>query len=254
MTGGRTGKPAFHIGIAMAGAVSGGAYSAGVFDFLLEALNEWEKAKAARPNDVAVPRHDVFISTVSGTSAGGITAALGLMSLAGGIRSVTEPAANPNCPPIKRALPELYDLWVKRLRLFGSREPGKKHARNGNQNLLSTGDTKAGKLPDSILNSDCLTRAARESLSSITPATYAKRLPFITDPMHLFLTRTNLNGSPRVVLFGDEGYPIPAYEGRAHFAVFGLGARKFPGETCQWLKNGFDPGDPVNVADLGKLA
>ena len=35
----------FNIGLAMAGAASAGAYTAGVFDFLVEALNEWQKAK-----------------------------------------------------------------------------------------------------------------------------------------------------------------------------------------------------------------
>ena len=44
-------------------------------DFLIEALSEWQKAKDRGDN---VPKHDVFISAVSGTSAGGITAALGL--------------------------------------------------------------------------------------------------------------------------------------------------------------------------------
>ena len=254
MTNAPSAKPAFHIGIAMAGAVSGGAYSAGVFDFLVEALNEWEKEKAARPNDFNVPKHDVFISTVSGTSAGGITAALGLMSLAGGIRSVTEPAVNPVCPPIKRTLPELYDLWVKRLRLFGTREPAKHGVLTGNQNLLSTSDIKPGKIPNSVLNSDCLTRTAREAVSTIRPYPFNKRLAFFTEPTHLFLTRTNLDGSPRAVVFGDEGYPIPAFEGRAHFAISGLGARKFPNKNSQWMERCSDPGDPVNVGDLGTLA
>jgi hypothetical protein len=58
----------------------------------MEALSEWQKAKERGDND---PKHDVFISAISGTSAGGITAALGLASLAGGIRSVVEPSANP---------------------------------------------------------------------------------------------------------------------------------------------------------------
>jgi predicted acylesterase/phospholipase RssA len=94
MTDEKKGRATFNIGIAMAGAVSGGAYSAGVFDFLMEALNEWQKHK----NDPGanVPRHDVFISAVSGTSAGGITAALGLASLADGIRSVEEPSVDPH--------------------------------------------------------------------------------------------------------------------------------------------------------------
>ena len=118
MTGVEDDRPGFQIGVAMAGAVSGGAYSAGVFDFLIEALNEWEKAKGRGEN---VPSHDVFISAVSGTSAGGITAALGLAALAGGVRSVEERAVNPHQSyPIKRVLPELFDVWVKKLRLFGT--------------------------------------------------------------------------------------------------------------------------------------
>ena len=48
-------KPGFQIGLAMAGAVSAGAYSAGVFDFLMEALSEWQKAKERGEN---VPQHN----------------------------------------------------------------------------------------------------------------------------------------------------------------------------------------------------
>ena len=118
MTDEKKSEASFNIGIAMAGAVSGGAYSAGVFDFLMEALNEWQKQKD--DPGANVPRHDVFISAVSGTSAGGITAALGLASLAAGIRSVEEPSVDPAAPPIRRVLPPLYDVWVKKLRLFGT--------------------------------------------------------------------------------------------------------------------------------------
>ena len=35
----------FEIGLAMAGAISAGAYSGGVLDFLIEALDAWEKEK-----------------------------------------------------------------------------------------------------------------------------------------------------------------------------------------------------------------
>ena len=35
----------FHIGISMAGAISAGAYTAGVMDYLLESLENWQKAK-----------------------------------------------------------------------------------------------------------------------------------------------------------------------------------------------------------------
>src|SRR5439155_4814685 len=64
---------AFKIGINMAGAISAGAYTAGVLDFLTEALDEWYKAKASGE---AVPMHDVSIEVLSGASAGGMCAAI----------------------------------------------------------------------------------------------------------------------------------------------------------------------------------
>jgi hypothetical protein len=35
----------FHLGLTMAGAVSAGCYTAGVMDYLFEALDLWERAK-----------------------------------------------------------------------------------------------------------------------------------------------------------------------------------------------------------------
>ena len=57
-------KP-FAIGLTMTGAISAGTYTAGVLDFLLEALDQWEAAKAGElPPDERgrVPWHDVVIS------------------------------------------------------------------------------------------------------------------------------------------------------------------------------------------------
>jgi hypothetical protein len=248
-------KPAFQIGIAMAGAGSGGAYAAGVFDFLMEALYEWQKAK---DRGEAVPRHDVFIATLSGTSAGGITAALGLMSLAGGIRpvegrAVNQQGADPDRPrTIRRVLPELYDLWVQKLRLFGTRDATARHPMDGNESLLDTGDINSGRVPDSLLNSNSLTRMGREAVSRVRPT--GRRYAFFTEPTHLFLTRANLDGTPRPVEFGQSGYIIAQYEGRAHFAIQGLGGRAFPGDTSQWLERCGDLGDPVKVDQLAKMA
>ncbi|MEO1715387.1 MAG: hypothetical protein AAFU60_18820, partial [Bacteroidota bacterium] len=96
--------PTFHLGIVLAGAVSAGAYSAGVMDYLLWALEEWEKRKEANrrilracnwnwtkakyykgPNgasfDEAVPMHHVVIEVLAGASAGGMTAAIAFSKL-----------------------------------------------------------------------------------------------------------------------------------------------------------------------------
>src|SRR5260221_70573 len=106
MSGNGSEKPGFQIGLAMAGAVSAGAYSAGVFDFLIEALNEWQKAKE-RGEDV--PKHDVFISVMSGTSAGGIVGALGLAALAGGARPTHQPVSTRNFPEQACQWPKSWD-------------------------------------------------------------------------------------------------------------------------------------------------
>jgi len=50
-----------------------GAYTAGVMDYLIEVLNEWEKHRFMDPN---VPQHEVCIPIMGGASAGGMTALL----------------------------------------------------------------------------------------------------------------------------------------------------------------------------------
>jgi hypothetical protein len=62
----------FHIGLCMAGSVSAGAYTAGVIDYLTEALENWE----AQKGDPTLPQHGVVIDLLSGTSGGGINAAM----------------------------------------------------------------------------------------------------------------------------------------------------------------------------------
>jgi len=247
MSGNGSEKPGFQIGLAMAGAVSAGAYSAGVFDFLIEALSEWQKAKD-RGEDV--PRHNVFISVMSGTSAGGIVGALGLAALAGGVRPTERRAVNPKQDwPVKYVLPELYGAWVEKTKLFDSRGSAKKSG--GNQSLLDTTDLHQSKgLPISLLNSDALTNIARDSLRAIHPT--GERYAFLSDPTHLFLTRTNLDGVPYPIMFEGTTFWMNLHEDRAHFAVTNLGTRKFPAQECQWLTTWDDAGQPIDFNNCGE--
>jgi hypothetical protein len=64
----------FHLAITMAGAVSAGAYTAGVMDYLLEVLDEWEKLKISGTYENKLPSHRIQIEVLSGASAGGMTA------------------------------------------------------------------------------------------------------------------------------------------------------------------------------------
>ena len=65
-------RPVFELGLVMAGAISAGAYTAGVMDFLIEALDAYYAARD-KP-DWAGPRHDVRVPVLAGASAGGASA------------------------------------------------------------------------------------------------------------------------------------------------------------------------------------
>ena len=107
-------KP-FKIGLTMAGAISAGAYTAGVLDFLLEALAQWDAARARGlpPDDRGVPAHAVEISVVSGASAGSICAAL----FAAIVGRRHAPMSG-DAPPLRGAN-KLYDTWVRDARMEG---------------------------------------------------------------------------------------------------------------------------------------
>lgn len=100
----------FEIGLVMAGAISAGAYTAGVMDFLIEALDAFEAAKKAPDWDG--PTHDVRVPVMAGASAGGMTAAMSAVHAFHEMRHV-EPAAPPPAPELNR----LYSNWVRRIDL-----------------------------------------------------------------------------------------------------------------------------------------
>ena len=105
----------FEIGLVMAGAVSAGAYTAGVIDFLIQALDEWEKAKEQARKDLAegkttdCPMHEVRIKVMAGASAGGMTAALAAGLVGMKFQSVTSlpPTGHRFEPDEQQPLPEL---------------------------------------------------------------------------------------------------------------------------------------------------
>src|SRR6267142_3355050 len=76
----------FYVGLCMAGAVSAGAYTAGVMDYLIEVLEDWESKR----NQPGIPTHRVKIPVIGGASAGGMT----------GI--ITASAINNPIPPVTR--------------------------------------------------------------------------------------------------------------------------------------------------------
>src|SRR5262252_2889598 len=102
----------FQIGLTMAGAISAGAYSAGVFDFLIQALEAWERARLDPTLADQIPNHRVGIKVITGASAGAITGALGAAGLAQKITPQQFGTALKQ--QVTCVLPCLYDAWVVR--------------------------------------------------------------------------------------------------------------------------------------------
>ena len=167
-------KP-FRIGICMAGAVSAGAYTAGVIDYLLEALADWEKQKASGANNI--PQHQVVIPIIGGASAGGMTAMLTATVLNDVIVPVHLGPENQKPPTINN---KLYDSWVNLI------------ADDMFPKLLNTADIKSGKV-ESLLNSDFIDEVAKRMIC----CTQEEWLPtpnYIETPLKLFTTLSNLEG------------------------------------------------------------
>ena len=49
----------FNIGFALSGAISAGAYTAGVLDYFFQALHEWEKARNNKDQEAGTPKDQV---------------------------------------------------------------------------------------------------------------------------------------------------------------------------------------------------
>jgi hypothetical protein len=115
----------FELGIVMAGAVSGGAYTAGVMDFLIEALDAWENAK----NDGQdVPSHDVRIKVMTGTSAGAMNTALAAVMLNEDFEHVREVPAPPGAAAKNKAYKSwVVDIDIKKMPAEGKAKIGRAH-------------------------------------------------------------------------------------------------------------------------------
>lgn len=188
--------PNFDIGLVMAGAISAGAYTAGVMDFLIEALDAWEAAK--HDPDAAVPRHSVRIRVLSGASAGAMTSAIAAVSFGSEIDPVVD-IANP--PPPERN--RFYDAWVRQIDIA---------------RLLGTTDLDGAGKVVSLLDAKPLKTIADSVL--VTPRRSAPR-PYVDDPLAVILTVANLRGVPYGFrLFGaDALYGMFEHMDHLRFAV-----------------------------------
>ncbi len=177
--------PVFYIGLNMPGAVSAGAYTAGVMDFLIDALDTWyakrdeQKAKYGDDYDQwEIPAHEVRLFVMTGASAGGMTSAIASAALCEPFTPVRSiPAAG--TPPPNR----LYQSWVTDIDI---------------KYLLATEDlAQANAAVESFLDSTPIDTIAKDALQITNPL--PKPRAYVSDPLTVILTLSNLKGIPYAI-------------------------------------------------------
>lgn len=183
---GTAARPTFEIGLVMAGAVSAGAYTAGVIDFLFEALDAIEDARSgadtaylnaglAGETPMFDPPHRVLIRAMSGTSAGAMVTGMTAAMLGTRVPPVTSPDA-PRTPQQRTGNP-LYDSWVQRIDA---------------DVLLGTSDLGPERPVVSLLNSAGLANIARDALT-VSRRSDARR-SYVAERLPIYLCVGNLRG------------------------------------------------------------
>lgn len=173
----------FEIALVLAGAVSAGAYSAGVMDYLFEALDRWY----ARRNEPDIPQHRVRIKIITGASAGGINGAIASTAC-----RCQFPAITPKNAHADGASNPFYDAWVNRIDI---------------RRLLDSGDL-TGKPPRALLNGAVLGEIAERVVGFSGQPVRPGQRDWLDDPFQVLLTLSNLQGVPYWVRFdGASGLP-----------------------------------------------
>jgi hypothetical protein len=164
----------FYVGLCMAGAVSAGAYTAGVMDYLLEALEEWQKRKDA--NEPGTPTHNVVVPVIGGASAGGMTGIITASAINNSRVHITEPSADLGEHPENK----LYHSWVDLLDedMFPM--------------LLDTSDISKTNIT-SLFNSSFIDQIAKKVLQ-VDKKNWLPTPPFFSSNLKIFATLTNLRG------------------------------------------------------------
>lgn len=189
----------FEIGLVGAGAISAGAYTGGVVDFMVYALDCWYAEKKINPNET--PPHDVKISVFSGASAGAISALLATGYFSSNQPSIPdETAAKEN-----KGLNKLFDSWVERIDI---------------SSLLQSKDlADKDAAVISLLDSAVLNDIANSGLT-VTPR--PEKREYIADDFHLYMTVTNLRGVPyafRLNALEPATFDMSMHADYVHFKV-----------------------------------
>lgn len=225
----------FYVGLCMAGAVSAGSYTAGVVDYLLEALEEWEK----RRGEEGVPSHRVEIPVLGGASAGGMTSIITAAALKQGIVHFDQP--DPDNVLADHPENILYHSWVD---LTGEDMFAK---------MLDTSDIKPGDIV-SALNSGFIDRIAERAIRPKN-ASWQSLPPYFSKNLKVFTTLSNLQGFEYNVAFrasrGNSGYYMQVHN---DYACFQITDELIEGPNKGWMPLNFETGHNSQVAINAAMA
>lgn len=226
----------FEIGLVGAGAISAGAYTGGVVDYLVHALDSWYAAKGVDPR---VPPHEVRLSAFSGASAGGITAALAAAYLG----SDQPPIADEQDARTHKGRNKLFDSWVECIDIASLLE-GRDLADKDSPVVSLLDSTVLGEIADSGLDVSARPR----------------RRPYVADNFELMLTVTNLRGVPYAFsLHGARpaGYDMSLHADYVHFRINDARTDALPDRyTLSWADFGMasEVKERIKVAALASGA
>lgn len=234
----------FEIGLVLAGAISAGAYTAGVMDFLMEALDAIDDVRAGRdvsylrqgfPDEAPIfsPPHRLKIKAMSGASAGGMVAAIATATFGAKI----DPVAGPKPPPPGAKLDNpFYDSWVRSV---------------GIQAMLETSDIEKSETLISLLNAEDLRIITAKALA-FAQHTERKR-DYLSEQLAVFLCLGNQRGVRYALPL--RGAPVSASEHEmsmhADYVTFCYGRGTQPVSPCAVPLNA---GQLTNWATLGDAA
>jgi hypothetical protein len=181
----------FELAIACCGGTATGPYVAGVLDFLWEAFEEWRAAARAGQ----APNHQVRLTHLVGTSAGGLSSGLAALATIKVFPHVYHDslwlqyrAANPTLPAVqpKTENPH-YNAWVKLITL------------DGPDGLLShPQEVESGQI---YLFHSAPATICKIVLTAAEPAPAANGRDWVNDPLEVRGTIGNLQGVPYALSF-----------------------------------------------------
>jgi hypothetical protein len=190
-------KNTFHLAITMAGAVSAGAYTAGVMDYLLEVLDQWEDMKTKQKFAGKLPTHNIKIEILSGASAGGMTACVSSIVL----HQKDKHSVTFETKKEDRKKNRLYNSWVN----LGHG----KNSMTGSKaifELFGEKDIKAVKgenveFPISVFDSLIIRKIADDATElNDTDERKEIKLPnYVADNFNTFVTLTSLKGFKKTI-------------------------------------------------------